>query len=278
MLAFFQNARVYENVSTIVHLEIQSYYPPLIKKNILLSGLADKLVDTIVTPDTVANVAAPALRLSVKFAQAPTSIINNKVVISTALYKQQVVQALTNFGLPKFVVVNAKLVIDAVPAQLTLVNLEKRPNSILGIIIKIRTFLQYNQAALQISWMVLVALIIIIFLDTIHRFRDFFKAIWISFAVSGLLVITLYFARNLIMSIFLPSSSDPLMVAQNALVTDAVSYLLREIRNIGVIYVVFAVISFVIWRFVNFVKLQIKINKVLRRLNIHIPTVTVKVK
>lgn len=278
MLTFLQNARVYDNVSSIVRLEIQSYYPGIIKRNILLSGMADKLVDTVVTPNTVASVAAPALRLSVKFAQAPTAIVDKKVVVATASYKQQVVQALNNFGLPQFVVVNAKLVIDAVPAQLTLVNLEKRPNSILGMIIRIRTFLQYNQAAYQISWMVLIALVLILFLDTIHRIRDFFAALLWAFGSIGVLLVIVYMIRYWVMGLFLPATDDAITIAQTTLVTDAVSYLLREVRNIGVIYVAIAVVSFGIWRLVSFEKLQPKINRVLKKLHIHVPTVTVKIK
>jgi lipid-A-disaccharide synthase-like uncharacterized protein len=278
MQAFFQNAKVYDNVSTIVRLEIQSFYPGIVKKNIFLSGLADKLVDTIVTPGTVANVAGPALRLSVKFAQAPTSIINNKVVIATAIYKQQAVQVLKDFGLPKFIVVNAQLIIDAVPAKLTLVNLEKHPNSILAVIIRIRTFLQYNTAALQIAWMVLVALIVILFLDTIHRIKDFFAAMVWSFGIAGALIMLIYLFRYWIMDMVLPNTQDMITIAQNTLVTDAVSYLLAEIRNIAIIYVGIAISSFVLWRYLNFVKLQVQINKVLRKLHIHVPTVTVKIK
>ena len=278
MQTFLQNARVYDNVSTIVKLEIQSYYPGIIKNNVILSSLANKLVDTVVTPDLIANVAGPALRLSVRFAQAPTAIINNKVVIATAIYKQQAVQVLRDFGLPKFIVVNAQLIIDNVPARITLVDLQKHPNSIFGMIIKIRTFLQYNTAALQISWMVLIALVIIIFLDTIHRIKDFFAALWWAFGISGILIVGLYFIRYWIMGMFLPTTEDALVMAQNTLVTDAVSYILREVRNIGVIYIAVAAMSFLLWRFFNFVKLQITINKMLHKLHIHVPTVTVKIR
>lgn len=278
MLAFFQNARVYDNVSTIVRLQIQSYYPPLIQKNILLRGFANKLVDFVVTPDIVANAAGPALRLSVKFAQAPTSIINNKVVIATAMYKKQAVNVLTDFGLPKFVVVNAKLVIDAVPAQLTLVNLEKRPNSILGIIIKIRTFLEYNKMANDISWITLIGVLLILFLHTVDKIKHFFLAIWGSFGVIGACIIFFYITRLWIMGMFLPTTQDAITIAQNSLVTDAVSYILREVRNIGIFYIGIAAISFLCWKFLDFEKLQVRINKLLHKLHIHIPTVTIKVK
>lgn len=278
MLAFFQNAKIYDNASTLIRLEVQNSYPPIIKKNLLLSGFANKLVDLVVTPELVANVAAPALRLSVGFAKAPTSIIDNKVVIATAKYKQQAVQVLTDFGLPKFVVVNAKLIIDAVPVHLTLVNLEKRPNSILGLIIKARTFLAYNHMVRDISVMLIIATLVILLLHTIDKIKNFFVALSWSFGSIGLLIVGVYVIRMWLMGMFLPTTQDAVTIAQNALVIDAVSYLLQEVRNIGLIFLGTGVISMVCWKFLNFDKLQIKINRLLHKLHIHVPTVTIKVK
>lgn len=80
------------------------------------------------------------------------------------------------------------------------------------------------------------------------------------------------------MDMVLPNTQDVLTVAQNTLVVDAVSYILTEIRNIAIVYVGIAIISFIIWRYINFIKLQVQINKILRKFHIHVPTVTVKIK
>jgi len=278
MLVFFQNAKIYDNVSTIVRLEIQGVYPPIISRNILLSGLANKVVEAFVTPNTIATVAGPALRLSVKFAQSPTSIIDDKVVIATAIYKQQAVQVLNDFGLPKFVVLNAKLIIDAVPAQFTLVNLEKRPNSILGLIIKARTVLTYNHVIRDVSFLMILGILLILFLHTIDKIKNFFCALMWSFGSIGLMILFVYFLRMWLIGLFLPMTQDVLTITQNILVTDALSYLLAQVRNIGIIYVCIGFISVLSWRFLNFEKLQIKINTLLHKFHIHIPSVSIKVK
>jgi hypothetical protein len=115
-------------------------------------------------------------------------------------------------------------------------------------------------------------------LDTIHRIKDFFAAVIWGFGISGVFIILIYLVRYWIMDMVLPNTQDVLTVAQNTLVVDAVSYILTEIRNIAIVYVGIAIISFIIWRYINFIKLQVQINKILRKFHIHVPTVTVKIK
>ncbi|HVZ66748.1 MAG TPA: hypothetical protein VG917_00630 [Patescibacteria group bacterium] len=278
MLGFLENANVYNNVSDIVRLEIESRYPKTINNSIILSGLANKLLDFVVTPQTVEKVAKPALNLSVKFAQAPTSIIDNNVVIATAKYKNQARETLSGFGLPKILLVNAGFLIDSIPAHLTIVNLEKHPNSILGIIIKLRTALKYSHKIVTISWIVMILALIFAIGNNIHRIKDLLKTLWIGFGISGGLIILLFLARGTLFAFALPNSSDPITLAQNRLVIDAVGYLLSQVKQIGVIYMVIAIISFVLYAFVKLDKVQSHINKVLRKLHIHVPQVTVEVK
>lgn len=278
MLGFLENANVYNNVSNIVRLQIESRYPKAINNSIVLSGLADKLLDFIVTPQNVEKIAKPALNLSVKFAQAPTSIIDNNVVIATAKYKNQARDTISGFGLPKILMVNVNFLIDSIPAHLTIVNLDKHPNSILGIIIKLRTALKYSHKIEIISWIVLVITLLFTLGNNIHRIKDLLKTLWIGFGISGVLIIILFLARGTLFGFLLPNSSDPITLAQNKLVIDAVSYLLAQVKQIGVIFFGVAIISFVFYAFVKLDKVQSHINKVLRKLHIHVPQVTVEVK
>jgi len=278
MLAFLRNANVYTNVSVIAKLKVQDSYPKIIANNFVLSGLADKLLDAVITPGLVERAAKPALILSVQFAQAPTDIVDNKVVVATAPYKQQVMQTVADFGLPKFLVVNAGLVIDAIPSQLTLVNLQKHPNSIMGIIIKARTLLHYNKTALHIAWIVEVAAMLILIIHNLHRIRILVLAIGVAKGIAGGLVVVLFYLKLWIMDMMLSGSSNALVLAQNKLVIDAASYVLLQMRNIAVVDLIIAAIFLLLWWFVHFDKLQSKVDKKLKKWHLHVPTVTVKVK
>ena len=233
ILSFFENANVYGNVSNIVRLEIESMYPGPIKRNIILAGFADKLLDIVITPATVKKVAKPAVGLAVKFAQSPTSIIDNKVVVATAKYKEQAIIALTDFGLPKLLLINARFLVDSIPANLTIVNLEKRPNSVLGLIIKARTALQYSRTITNISWVVFWVSLLLIFANNIYRVRDMVKVLWVGLGTAGGVIVLFYLFLNSILSMVLPITSDAITIAQNTLVIDVSNTRKSEAESIA---------------------------------------------
>lgn len=276
MLSFLSKAHVYNNVSQLVKLEIQNNYPKPIRNNFLLYGLANQLVNAVVTPSLIAQVTKPALQLSVAFAKSPTSIVNNKVVVATAPYKQQAAGTLQKFGLPKFLVVNAQLLLDSVPKQLVLVDLQKRPNSVLGLIIKARTLLQNNQMALGISWSVLLGVVAVIVVYNLRHLNNMLKALFIGFGAVGIIVVTLYFLMPWILSTALSNTSTEILVVQNQLISDIVTYLVLQMRNISLYYIAFGVVTFMVWRFVPLEHVQAKLDKILHKL--HFPKVSVKIK
>lgn len=276
MLAFLKQANVYLNITTIVKLDIQANYPPAIKNNIIINGLADRLLDSIVTPTLVERFAKPAVRLSVRFAGAPTSIIDNKVVIATAKYKTQAEDALKDFGLPKFVVVNAGLLIDSVPTHLTIINNEKHPNNIFSLIIKMRTLLEYNKTALQISWIAAIALVLIVLVHNLSSIKRMLLILGVTFGIAGLLIVLFDLALPGLMSLFISQSLDPAVSAQNKLISDVISTLVRQIRNTGVVYVIISIVLLAIWKFIDLTRVQKRADKMFRRL--HVPEISVKIK
>lgn len=275
MLNFLSKANVYNNASQILKLEVQDYYPKSIKNNFVLYGLANKLVDYVVTPNLVEKVAQPAVKLSVAFAKSPTSIVSNKVVVATAPYKSQALSTVNELGLPKILVRVATLAVSSVPQRLTLVNLEKHPNSPLAMIIRARTILQHNETFLVLTSFAMLFLWIVLIVYNMRHIKKLFEAIWIALGSAFVIVLILSFLIPLVVSWNLPGDVGNLGLAQNALVIDVVNYFIMELRNIIWWYAGFAIISFAIWKFIKFEKIQVKIDKFLKK--IHVPTVEVKV-
>lgn len=276
MLNFLNNAKVYNNLTTIIRIEIKNFIPKPLRNNILLGGLANNAIDGIITSGLVAQAAKPALELSVGFAKSPTAIIDDKVVVATAKYKKQAIDVLQGFGLPQFVLVNAQLLINSVPKQLVLVDLKKHPNSVLGIIIKLRTLLEYNRTAINVSWFVFTAALVTIVLYNLHQVKHIFAVLFWSLGIAGIVIFLANVFAPAIMTMLMPSSADQLTMAQNSLVSDAVSYLLLQMRSTAFIYIAIAVVSFLIWKFIGFQKTQVKVDRMMHKL--HIPHVSVKIK
>lgn len=276
VLSLLSKSHVYENVSTLLRLDIEARYPQTIRNNILLYGIANKLLDIVVTPQTVQAISRPAIEFSFAFAKAPTSILKDKVVISTSIYKKQAEQVLEEFGLPKIVLVNADLLINSIPSQLTIVDLQKRPNSVLALIIKARTLFRESLVGLRVSWIVLGVVVILSLLHNVRHIRNFFAFLWVGFGASGFLILALSFLSPWMLSMVLPHTEDAIAVAQNTLISDVVLYFMSQIRITAIYFLLCGILLFLFWRFMKFEKIQSPINKILQRF--HVPTVTVKIK
>jgi hypothetical protein len=275
VMNFFSRANVYHNMSTLVKLRIQDSYPLLVQNNFLLSGLANKAVDLAVTPTLVEKATKPALTAAFAVSKTPTSIINDKIILSTDPYKKEAINTLTQLDLPKFILVNANFLVEAIPNQIALVDLEKRPNSLLGMIIKLRTLFQMNQQALTVSWVVMWISLVVLILHGLRHLKQLFKTLWVGFLIVGGLVVGLSLVSPWLINGLLPSGGDSLVNAQNSLVKDIVVYLFSEMRDIAIFYLGVTVLAFIIWRFIKLDKLQLKVDQFLKR--VHIPTISVKV-
>lgn len=276
MLSFLERANVYNNASTLIKLEIQENYPATIRNNIILRGLTDELVKVIITPQLVAKVAKPALQASVAFAQSPTAIIDDKVVISTSPYKAQARQVVGDFGLPNIMTKTVGLLINALPSQLTLVDLQKRPNSVLGMIIKARTILAQNNAARVSSWVVLIGVLLVSIFYNLRHVKKLIESLIIICLVSSGVFILLWVLIPVIFGMILPAPLTSIITAQNALVTDAVVFLVKQMMFVSLYYLALGIVLIVILKLVKFDRAQKKFDKLLHKL--HIPTVSVEVK
>lgn len=274
MLSFLKNGRVYDNLSDVARIQIQNSYPDSITKNILLTGIANKIVETVVTPRLVEIAAKPAVTASVQFARSPAEIIDEKVVVPTAQYKTQVNSTLSDFGLPNILTTQLTRLVNSLPTQITLVDLEKHPNSVLAMLIKARALFDQNEVALSVTWTILVITAILIFVLHLHDVKKLIQLMWIGFGISSVVIFTFFFVIPWLLQMNLQHTGSALETAQNTLVMDAVTYFMVQIRVYGIVYLVTFVVSLVIYKFVKFDKFQMKWNRILKKL--HIPTISVK--
>jgi hypothetical protein len=244
---FFTKANVYVNLSTLAKEEIKKHYPEDFAKRTLQVALADKVLETVVTPELTKNLVESGLKVSVKVAQTPTSIIDDKVVINTDQYKQQVVELLDGMDLGKELNLVANRVVDSVPKELVLVDTKERPNSILAWIIKLRTILDYSRTITTIAWIALGVSLIVILLNNLKRIKTIFLVIALGFGGAAVAVILL----TLLVQAF----------TQPGLVGDVLNYVMSQINKFGIGFAIVTVVSLLIWKFVNFNNFQKKVNK-----------------
>lgn len=275
MMGFLKQANTFSHIADIARFEIRSYYPPVVANNFILRGVTDQAIDRIITPSLIEYGAAPALKLAYGFAKSPSSIINNKVVVDTNPYKTQAKQAIAEIGLPQIVVINADFLVDNLPPSLTLVDLEKNPNSVLGSIIKLRTFYENSQRWLSFSYVVLILSTFFMIALNLHRLKFMTNEFFIGTLVSGATILVATFVLPGIITMNLPTGGGVIQ-AQNMLILDAMQVLLSKIRFIAYVYLGISLFLFLIIWFLPFEKLQKKFDRMLKR--VHVPQVTVRVK
>lgn len=265
MLNFFEHANVYVNMAEIVKIEIEEHYPPEIQERVLVVALLDRLVDYVITPQLIERAAEPVIKLSVKFAQQPVEIVSDKVVVETALYKQQFRESLSQSGLPPFLVSAGNSVISSVPAQLTLIDNTKHPNNILARIIQARDVLRYNAEVLHYARIFLILSLVILLVNNLKRVKTLMFALALGFGIAALLIIVEYYLAESLLMTLMPVPSSEIAAAENKLAMDAVMYLSLIIRNFGILLLVFAVVFGVLWRFVRWEGVQKRIDRILMK-------------
>lgn len=274
MLSFLKNAHVYENLSDIAKIQIHQSYPSSITNNILLIGLADKLVDVVVTPSLVELAAKPAVMASVEFARSPAEIIDQKIVVPTATYKSQVNATITDFGLPRILTTQLTGLVTSLPAQITLIDLEKHPNNVLSVIIKAHELFKQNEVALTVTWTVLIISGLLMLFINLHNLRKITKLVLVSFGLAAVVIFAGFFIIPWLLELTLQSSGTSLLVAQNNLIMDAISYFMIQVRVYAIVYLCIGILFVVVYKFVHFETLQAGFNKILKKL--HIPNISVK--
>lgn len=273
---FLSKTGIYTDLSELIQLKIQEKYPSLIQNNILLRGLANKLVDIVVTPDLVSSAAKPAIAASYAFAQGPTELLNDEVVIMTDSYKEQAKSLLGDLDLPKLLVVNGDLLIDSIPNQFAIVNLEKHPNSVFGFVLQARGLFEKNKIARDLSWLVVIMSLLFLVIHGIRHLRNFITSVVIAFGSAGIFVVGVSVLMPWILRVFLPEANTDIIMLENTIVVKIVVALFNQFRDFAYFYIVIAVVGAIVWKFVHWEKLQVHVNKLLKK--IHVPTIHVEVK
>ena len=265
MLNFFERANVYVNLSEIVKLEIEENYPPELQQRVLVVALVDKLVDYVVTPQLIERAAEPFLKLSVKFAQQPVSIVSDKVVVSTAKYKEQFTESLSESDLPPFLVSAGQSVITAIPAQLTLVDNQKHPDNVLAKIIKLRDALEHNEALFRYSKILIFVAFFVLLFNNLRRLRTLLLALTLGIGIPALAIVIASLLAGPLMSALMPATSGEMAALQNKLITDVLLYLFLMLRNVGIALGILGIFCLALWKFVPWQRPQARLDTLLNR-------------
>lgn len=254
----------YNHISEIVKLEIINRLPEDVSNNFLQKALAQNILNFFVTPVTIQKVARPMLEVPFFFVAQPTKIQNDKVVIETQQYRDTISAELPGLQIPGVLSTLAQKIVNAVPDTITLVDLEKRPNNVLGLLVKAKMI--YSQISV-INWVMVAVAIIsfsLIVILNLHMIRQILLSLTFGYLTIGLFVLLGSWAIPYILINFVPESPDPVIGNQlNLFVNESLNYFFGLTRRFGWVYLVIALIAYLLWRLKAIDKVQKGVDKLL---------------
>lgn len=249
---FLKEAKVFVVTTDIVKAEIAERLPDDIKKNYIKNTVASRLLDVIITPESVAKVAEPSINAAYRVAKEPTKISNNQVVLETDKYKNQALEFIPTIQLPGAITDVANRLVGSIPDQLTLIDLQKRPNSILATFIQIRDTIRTISNIVNILWVLVVVNILLLIAVNIKTPGRILRTISWVLGVTGLvIVIGSYIFAPIINIIFLQNIDTISGNSLNTLTSNIANHYFLLTRGYGWLYIATAVVAYIAFWFIS---------------------------
>ena len=252
---------LYADTSNLVKERISERIDQRFADKIVQGAIAERLLDAIVTPQFIEKQSQRVLPIAAKVISQPLDIANNKVVVDMKLYKQKVTSELaenTN-QIPDIIEPTANNLVASVPDQLMLVDMNQRPNSVLGFLTKAKILFEninlWNVIALTLAVVTALMLIII----NRENVRRLFQYLTVAYLVSGAIVLIGSFLFPYLSMLFNNGSN----IYLNKLVSDAIYYLFAQTRTPSVILLGLGGVFYGLYRWSYIDVLQTKIDHML---------------
>lgn len=248
---FLKESQAFAVVADMTKAEIEGRLPDDLQSNFIRSAVASRVLDFIVTPESVAKLAEPGLRVAYRLAKLPTNVHNDKIVLDTVQYKEQAREFVPTLQLPTTIANTANRLVDATPDQLTIISLEKKSGSILAVFIKVRdTIRTINTTAVVLLILVIINILALIIINTKNIKRLLLPVAYL-FGTVGLIVIVGSYAFTPIISVLLPLGADSSAESLNTLATNIIQHFFFLTRGHGWIFILLAISIFSIHWLVN---------------------------
>jgi hypothetical protein len=175
----------YNQIAKIAQIQISDLIPEEVKSDPIAYGVINWGINRFVTVTTVEKISEPALNTLVKMAKTPTTIVGTNVVLDTGKYKAKLSDDINGFNIPQGLKNAGNKFVDAIPAKLNVVNLEKHPNSILARVIKVRDRLAQLRDFVNYLAVFVVIIIALIGFWSRENLTKLFKALGVATVASG---------------------------------------------------------------------------------------------
>lgn len=164
-VAFLEASNTFTYTTQIIKNEINTRLPESVQQNIIERSVINKLMDLLITPQLIQNIAEPIVKVQISLLQRKdgnVELVNDQVVLNLEPYKQNVGGYITSLGLPSGVQSTVSNFATSLPNTFTLVDGQKNPSSPLLTALKIKQYYSIVMQLAVIVWIVLIISILVL--------------------------------------------------------------------------------------------------------------------
>lgn len=205
---FFRNASTFNYTSQIIKSEIQARLPEKVQQNLLERSIINRLVDLIVTPQLIENIAEPLIKFQINRLQSKQvfTLSSNNVEFNLQPYKQNLTNYIDSYNLAEGIETTITDFVNSVPNTITVVNGQDNPDSVVLKLVKLRegyhNLLLINTVLWTVVFVGAVLLIVLNYNDLRRLFRIFAKL----FTTSAVVVLLLSYILPPLLANLIPTN------------------------------------------------------------------------
>jgi hypothetical protein len=240
---FLKESQAFENLAELTKDSIRSNLPDKVKNNFIEKALIEKIMEIVVTPQNIAKIAEPAIVGLYKVTTKAADLADKNISYDTKTIKNQARQYIPSLGLPKSFVDASNEFVNAVPDEITVLDVQKNPNSPLAIFVKLRNAYRTINTVANILWIVLVINIVALIAINIKNIARMLKSFAWGFGSAGVASLIISYLAPQLTSLFMGSGSNATDQAISNLVNGLVQHYFKLMSSYGWLYIVISAIA-----------------------------------
>ena len=234
---FLKESQVFENVAELAKDTVRNNLPEKVKNNFIEKALIEKIMEIVITPQNIAKIAEPGIKGLYNVSSKAADLAEKNISFDTRPIKTQAQQYIPSLGLPKAFVDASDEFVKSVPDEITILDVQKNPNSPLAIFVKLRNAYRALNTIANILWFLLIINILAIVAVNIKNITRMLKSFAWAFGSAGIASLIISYLSPQLTNLFLGSGQNSTDQAIYNLVNGLVTHYFKLMNSYGLLYV-----------------------------------------
>jgi hypothetical protein len=240
---FLKESQAFENITELAKDTVRNNLPEKVKNNFIEKAIIEKIMEIVITPENISKIAEPAIKGLYNLTGKAASIAEKNISFDTRPIKIQANTYIPTLGLPKAFVDASEVFVKSVPDEITILDVQKNPNSPLALFVKLRNAYRTINTIANILWIVLVINILAIIALNLKSLARMLKSFAWAFGSAGVASLVISYLSPQLADLFLGSGANSTDQAVANLVNGLLRHYFDLMSGYGWLYIVIGAIA-----------------------------------